>query len=79
MARPIESALADMLDAVEDVEVLIKGVTLAAYNKDFKTRLAVERCIEIISEAARSIPAACKNASRYFLEGNTRGRQRPSP
>lgn len=46
-----------MVDAIAD---LIAGMDRAAYQADFRTRKAVERCIEIISEATRHIPDAEK-------------------
>ena len=48
---------ADILDTIADVEKLTAGKTLATYSNDLATKRAVERSIEIISEAARGIPA----------------------
>jgi uncharacterized protein with HEPN domain len=39
---------------------MLKGVSLDAYLKDTVRRLAVERCIEIVSEASRHIPSELK-------------------
>jgi uncharacterized protein with HEPN domain len=40
---------------------MIEGVSLADYRTDIKLRRAVERCVEIISEASRHIPVQLKN------------------
>lgn len=56
--RDVSHYLADMLETIAELEKLVAGKTLAAYRKDFATRRAVERCIEIISEATRHLPAS---------------------
>jgi uncharacterized protein with HEPN domain len=45
-----------MQDAIRKMRDFADGMTLEKYRQDAKTRLAVERCVEIISEAARRIP-----------------------
>lgn len=45
----------DMLDAARNVRKLMRGLTYAALMKDFRTRLALERSMEIIGEAARRV------------------------
>src|SRR5262249_50598252 len=52
--------LRDMLDNIDAVSDMAGGVDFAAYQRDFKLRRAVERCVEIISEASRSLPADLK-------------------
>jgi uncharacterized protein with HEPN domain len=47
----------DMLDAAKTVIELTAGVTLEGYERDKHKRLAVERCVEIIGEAARRVSA----------------------
>ena len=39
---------------------MIDGADLGSYRTDLKLRLAVERCVEIVSEASRHIPDAEK-------------------
>ena len=39
---------------------MVQGLDLAAFKADFRTRRAVERCIEIVSEASRHLPDAMK-------------------
>ena len=48
--------LRDMLDAIEAVAEMIEGADLASYRRDVKLRRAVERCVEIVSEASRRLP-----------------------
>src|SRR5689334_16552671 len=45
-----------MLDNIDAVGEMIGGIDLAAYREDLKLRRAVERCVEIVSEASRHIP-----------------------
>lgn len=56
---PLESAddgfLWDMWEAATAVAQMVAGMTLQEYRGDRRTRRAVEREIEIIGEAARSI------------------------
>ncbi len=39
---------------------MTQGVDVEGYREDFKLRKAVERCVEIVSEASRNIPDALK-------------------
>ena len=52
--------LRDMLEAIDGVANMIADTDLAGYRRDFKLRKAVERCVEIVSEASRHIPAESK-------------------
>ncbi|HEX9811997.1 MAG TPA: HepT-like ribonuclease domain-containing protein [Burkholderiales bacterium] len=45
----------DMLDAARNARKLTRGFTLAGIMKDFRTRLALERSMEIVGEAARRV------------------------
>ncbi|MEX0853477.1 MAG: HepT-like ribonuclease domain-containing protein [Bauldia sp.] len=48
--------LRDLLDAVAE---MIEGADFASYRGDVKLKRAVERCVEIVSEASRHLsPAA---------------------
>jgi uncharacterized protein with HEPN domain len=53
--------LHDILKNMDLVIEMTKGVDFAAYQRDVKLRLAVERCIEIVSEASRHIPESWKS------------------
>lgn len=63
MARPVKSPrlyLEHILEAIQDIERFIAGMTYEEFLADRKTRAAVERCIEIVSEASRRVPEAMK-------------------
>ena len=47
--------LADMLAAARDARVLAGGLSYDALMADMRTRLALERALEIIGEAARRV------------------------
>lgn len=53
--------LQDILENVDVVADMIAGQTIDAYRRDVMLRRAVERCVEIISEATRHIPANMKD------------------
>lgn len=46
---------------IDGVSKMIEAMDFPAYESDFRTRKAVERCIEIISEASRHVPEAEKD------------------
>jgi uncharacterized protein with HEPN domain len=50
-----QALLLDMLDSAKAVVEMVSGMTLAGYVADRRTRRAVEREVEIIGEAARSV------------------------
>ena len=52
-----EIHLLDILESIDAVVDITKDLTFESYYADFKTRRAVERCVEIISEATRHIPS----------------------
>jgi uncharacterized protein with HEPN domain len=52
----------DMLDAARTVRELVHGVRAHEYLRDRKLQLAVERCVEIIGEAARHVSDAFRQA-----------------
>jgi uncharacterized protein with HEPN domain len=62
MVKPI---LADrfihILDAIAQVRLRTAGLDLETFKKDRFLQLGVERCLEIISEATRHIPADLKD------------------
>ena len=62
MAPPYSTRLHDILQMMDEVEELTAGLDFSAYAADFKVRRAVERCIEIVSEASRHIPPEAKAA-----------------
>jgi uncharacterized protein with HEPN domain len=52
--------LTDMRDAIRRIDRYTKGETAASFGNNELVRDAVERCIEIISEASRRIPSDLK-------------------
>ena len=48
--------IADMLEAADAVQEAVAGESFADFEKARVARLAVQRAIEIISEAARRLP-----------------------
>jgi uncharacterized protein with HEPN domain len=56
----IPSRLEDILDAIKDIEDFVSGKSFDDYRRDTMLRLAIERCVEIISEASRHVPADIK-------------------
>lgn len=52
----LDATLAQMLEAIRNMRHFTEALTFEDYASDAKTRLAVERCVEIIAEAARRIP-----------------------
>jgi uncharacterized protein with HEPN domain len=53
--------LSDILENIDAVAGMIEGMDFAGYSRDIKLRRAVERCVEIISEASRHIPTQLKD------------------
>ncbi len=51
----------DILENVILIEEFTAGMDLAAFMEDLKTRNAVERCMERISEAARKLGEAAED------------------
>jgi len=48
--------LFDILDAIRGIELLLAGKSFEDYQSSFGSQRAVERCLEIVSEAVRYIP-----------------------
>jgi uncharacterized protein with HEPN domain len=44
--------LQDILDAIDHIEMFLVGLTFEAYKADLKTKSAVERQMQIVTEAA---------------------------
>jgi uncharacterized protein with HEPN domain len=53
--------LEQMLEAIADIEQIMARRSFEAYAADRPTRRAVERCIEIVSEASRRLPPNLKD------------------
>jgi uncharacterized protein with HEPN domain len=58
--RALADRLRHILDAIADIETFTADKTFDDYRADQMRRRAVERCLEIISEASRYIPREAK-------------------
>lgn len=56
MPREFRHALGDMLDAITGIERATAGKAFEDYQSDWLLKHAVQRAIEIISEASRALP-----------------------
>jgi uncharacterized protein with HEPN domain len=56
MARQVRHALHDILEAIDRVDQITRGKTLAEFEQSWQLRWLVQRALEIISEASRAIP-----------------------
>lgn len=59
--RSVRVRLGDMLDAVNGTLAIVDGLTFEDYQQSFVTQRAVERCVEIVSEASRHLPQELKD------------------
>ena len=55
--REVRDYLNDILESVDDIHEFTRGMTYAEFAADKKTVKAVIRCLEVIGEAAKKIPA----------------------
>jgi uncharacterized protein with HEPN domain len=60
--RPIGDVVVHILQAIEQIEQFTAGMDFDAFLHDTKTYRAVERCLEIVSEASRDFPDEMKSA-----------------
>ena len=58
MSRSPAPVLADILEAITGIENATAGKSLDEFKEDWLVRHAVQRAIEIISEACRHLPEA---------------------
>ena len=56
MARKVEHAIHDILEAIERVEGITRGKSLDDFEASWQRPWLVQRAIEIVSEASRAIP-----------------------
>ena len=59
-AHPLAPRLSDIIEAIEHISSETAGVTLDAFEADWRKRWLVERGVEIISEASRHLSDAVK-------------------
>jgi uncharacterized protein with HEPN domain len=60
--RSVRLRLTDMLDAITGIEATVAEVRFEDYTQSWTMRRAVERGIEIISEASRHLPDELKGS-----------------
>jgi hypothetical protein len=61
--------LADMLEAIDHIESFLDGVTFESYQTDLKTKSAVERQLQVVTEAAIRVSAITPGESRRDRTG----------
>ena len=61
MARPAAACARDILDRIDKIETYVGGMSREAFLADSMRREAVERNVEIISEASRGLPDDLKD------------------
>lgn len=54
--RSVRIRLSDILGAVEEAIEIVNGLSFGDYQRRAVIRRAVERCVEIVSEASRHLP-----------------------
>lgn len=62
MPPTVEDRLQDILEAITDIETVVKDLTFDRFTSEKTSRLAIERLLEIICEASRFIPDEIKQA-----------------
>ena len=62
LASRTRLALEHMLDAITDLRALLAGKGRAEFVADRLCQRGVERCLEVVSEASRRLPAQLKAA-----------------
>ena len=59
--RSVRVRLTDMLEAIDGATDIVSGMSFIQYQRNYATRKAVERCVEIVSEASRHLPDNLKS------------------
>jgi uncharacterized protein with HEPN domain len=76
-SRP-EILFLDILDNIRLIQSYVERMDRAAFDADSRTRDAVERCLERLSEAATKLGAQAEEArTRSTLDGGQGLRKRP--
>jgi len=61
MPPTVEDRLRDILEAITEIEAIIAGSNLALFTADKMRRMATERYLEIVCEAARRLTEEVKH------------------
>ncbi len=74
MAAPsLAPRLTDILEAIEHIRSEMAGVTIDAFEADWRKRWLVERGVEIISEASRRLTDELKGTHAQILWSKVAG------
>jgi uncharacterized protein with HEPN domain len=60
MPPSVEDRLRDILEAIVEIETILVGMDLKLFSDDNVRRMATERYLEIVCEAARHLPDQVK-------------------
>ena len=63
----------DILNAIERVSLIVQSTDYEGYKQNFVSSMAVERVIEIVSEASRYLPAELTDAYPHIPWHDIRG------
>jgi len=64
MPPSVEDRLRDILEAIAERDQMLSGYNLEQFNDDKRSRMAAERYLEIVCEAARRLPDDIKQDER---------------
>jgi uncharacterized protein with HEPN domain len=64
MPPTVEDRLRDILEAITEIEDVVKGTSFTQFAPDRRARLVTERLLEIVCEASRAIPEQIKHEER---------------
>jgi uncharacterized protein with HEPN domain len=64
MPPTAEDRLRDILEAIAEIDMMLAGFTLEQFAADKIRRMATERYLEVVCEAARKLPDNIKQAER---------------
>lgn len=60
MPPTVEDRLRDILEAIIEIEDVVRSLSFAQFASDRRARLLTERLLEIVCEASRTIPEEIK-------------------
>ena len=74
--RSNRARLNDILDNIQIIQKMLDGRTLETFTRDPVIRLAVERALEIVSEASRHVATAAQSGP-FNSRPSSRKREAP--
>ena len=63
MPPSVEDRLRDILEAIAEIDALLEGISLERFSAEMTRRMATERYLEIVCEAARNVPDEIKKSA----------------